>query len=339
MLWRVFKIIIIFILLLAVFFLALYFIFKNKDYSSPNEPQWGVTISTLYVKKLGLNWTEVFQDTINELGVKLLRIPIYWQEVEKTKGKYNFAAVQYMLDESYKKNVNVLLVVGMRQPRWPECHYPVWLNGATTAQIQSQTLKLIKKEVEAFKDHPAVIGWQVENEPLLTLFGKCPDPDPEFLKKEIALVRSLSGQPILITDSGELSLWWRTGALTETLGTTVYRVVWNPLLGFWNYDFIPAAVYHWKASLAKMLHANLNRVIVSELQAEPWVPGYYQSIVTMPLEEQVSVWSPERFRDTLLYAKRIGFDTVYLWGVEWWYWIKKEHGKGEYWEIARELFK
>ena len=37
------------------------------------------------------------------------------------------------------------------------------------------------------------------------------------------------------------------------------------------------------------------------------------------------------------YAKRTGQDTFYLWGAEWWYWMKVKHNQPEIWEEAKKL--
>ena len=39
------------------------------------------------------------------------------------------------------------------------------------------------------------------------------------------------------------------------------------------------------------------------------------------------------------YAKRTGFAGAYLWGAEWWYWLKQEQGVDELWDEAIKLFK
>ena len=45
----------------------------------------------------------------------------------------------------------------------------------------------------------------------------------------------------------------------------------------------------------------------------------------------------QHFRDNVEFARRVGFPEVYLWGVEWWYWIR-EKGDASFWNEARGLF-
>ena len=50
-------------------------------------------------------------------------------------------------------------------------------------------------------------------------------------------------RPVLITDSGELG-WWRPASNWVIFGTTLYRVVWNKYVAYWNYKYlIPPALY------------------------------------------------------------------------------------------------
>ncbi|HLN18986.1 MAG TPA: hypothetical protein VK255_02330, partial [Patescibacteria group bacterium] len=58
-----------------------------------------------------------------------------------------------------------------------------------------------------------------------------------------------------------------------------------------------------------------------------------------PLSEQFKSMSKEKMADNVLFARKAGFSQIYLWGVEWWYWLKTEKNHPEMWDTARELFK
>jgi len=38
------------------------------------------------------------------------------------------------------------------------------------------------------------------------------------------------------------------------------------------------------------------------------------------------------------FAKKVGFPEIYLWGAEWWYWLKITQNHPELWDTAKELF-
>lgn len=68
------------------------------------------------------------------------------------------------------------------------------------------------------------------------------------------------------------------------------------------------------------------------LQGEVWGP---KEIPELSLEEQMAIFSPAYFEKTIAYAKATGFEDYYLWGVEWWYWLRERHSEDRFWEIAR----
>ena len=44
------------------------------------------------------------------------------------------------------------------------------------------------------------------------------------------------------------------------------------------------------------------------------------------------------FKENIDFAKQTGLDKFYLWGSEWWYWMKEEQGQVQIWEEAKKLF-
>jgi hypothetical protein len=208
---------------------------------------------------------------------------------------------------------------------------PGWAKTLSRDQQDARVLALVEAEVRRFKDAPALRRWQVENEPLF-LYGKCPPPDRDLLKQEVELVRSLDARPIQLTDSGELSFWLRSATLADTLGISLYRTVWNRWFGFWFWPLSPSW-YAERIAFTKPLVRG-RQIVVSELQAEPW---FSKPFAETSIEEQYDIISPRRFRDNVEFAARTGASEIYLWGAEWWYWLKLQ-GRDEFWEEARKLF-
>lgn len=318
-------------LLFILLFVADFAISSQKN----QKIQYGVTFSPLYAEELGLDPDEVYQNILNNLGVNKLRIPVYWKEVEESRGAYDFSNTDHLLDLARDKNAKVILVIGHKVPRWPECFPPTWTSDISESALQQSILSLLDKTVEHFQNRPEVVSWQIENEPLLD-FGVCRKLDSAFLNKEVDLVRSKDKRPIIITDSGELSSWIDALRLSDKMGTTMYRTVWNPMLGYLTYPFPPLFYPLKQAIVGSILNLPSKEVFVVELQAEPWPPG--KSLAKTTLSDQLKIFPITQLKDSITFGRKTGFAEQYLWGVEWWYYMKTQ-GHPEYWEHAKTLFK
>lgn len=299
-----------------------------------NDVSWGVTFSQKYARDLGLDWKEAYLAIFDDLGIEKVRIPIYWDFVEAEEGNYYFDEIDWMFEKASEREVEIIPAIGMRVPRWPECHLPDWAEELGKEEQQEKILGLIEEIVLRYREYDNMSYWQVENEPFLVTFGECPWADKGFLKKEVELVRSLDPDtPILISESGEISTWFQGAQIADTVGTSIYRQTWWHAVGG-LYIHVPVAPVHYyrKSNLVDRVFDT--DVICVELQAEPWGPA---PTFIISLEEQEKSMNIDIFKDNIEYAKRTGLPEFYLWGVEWWYWMKTVHEQDEFWEEVRKL--
>jgi hypothetical protein len=322
-----------FVLLLIV---AFYFFKIADNYPWKQDLQhrpgvFGVTFSTKFCSEIGLDWRETYLAILDDLKVKEIRLPIYWDQIEKSDGVYDFSVYDYIIEEGTKRDVKFIVNIGWRLPRWPECHAPEWAVKKSLASTQAKTIKMLEKVVEHYKDNEAVVAWQLENEPFFDIFGVCPASDESFFKRELATVKDRDSRPVIVSASGELSWWEKEAKYGDLFGSTIYRVVWGPYSGYVRYP-IPAWFYRLKAYLVGI--KSENRLVI-ELQAEPWVP--YGNIIYLSPDEAKKSFDIKQFRANLQYAINVNFEKTYLWGVEWWYYQYKNGDKG-YWELARTIF-
>lgn len=295
---------------------------------------WGVVFSQKHAKYLGLDWQETYLALLDDLKVKNVKVASYWDLIEPQEDNYDFTDLDWQVEKAKEHGAEILLVVGMKSARWPECHIPGWAGNLSKEQQQEKILKFLEAAVLHYQNSDVIKGWQVENEPFF-VFGECPWADKEFLKKEVALIKSLDvkQRPVVISDSGEGPFWFNAAKIGDTVGITMYKKVWVSQLGFYfTYPF-PPVFYHRKAELIRRFFDK--EVICVELQAEPWGP---RLLYDTPLEEQQKTMNLEQFRYNIEFAKRTGLKEFYLWGAEWWYWMKNQQGQGTIWEEARKLF-
>jgi hypothetical protein len=179
------------------------------------------------------------------------------------------------------------------------------------------------------------VTWQVENEPFLEVFAfeHCGEHDVALLDTEIALVRKLDpSRPILLTDSGNLGTWRGAYSRGDMFGTSVYVHFWNPELGQFR-TVLPPWVYRVKDNLMGAFYGDKPTVLI-ELAAEPWL---LEPIVRVPLDIQFTRMNLEKFEDILEYAEKTHYEEQYLWGAEWWYWLKLQD-KPEMWNRGQKLY-
>jgi len=298
------------------------------------EITWGVNFSQKHAENLGIDWKENYLALLDDLGVKNIKLITHWDLLELEKDKYDFDDLDWQIKTAEEKGAKLLLVIGMKTPRWPECHIPEWAKNLSKEEQQKEILEILQEIILKYRGRASVWAWQVENEPFFP-FGECPWVDKNFLKKEINLVKSLDPQKreILISDSGEGSFWIRAAQLGDIVGTTLYKRVWFRQLGFYIHYPFPPTFYWRKAEVIKKLFNK--EVICVELQAEPWGPALlYES----PLEEQQKTMNLTQFRYNIEFARKTGLDKFYLWGAEWWYWMKVKQNKPEIWQEAKKLF-
>jgi uncharacterized membrane protein len=303
--------------------------YESLPLPGPSEVRWGVTFSELMTDDLKINADETLRAIIKDLKPGGLRLVAYWNRIEPHKGQYNFKSLDAQMLIAAKANIPVILAIGQRVPRWPECHIPEW------ASPEKDLIPYIIQVVKRYRGYKNILYWQVENEPFLH-FGECKRVNKKLIESEIFIVQGFDpGRKILLTDGGEMGDWYRAAKRGSIFGTTLYRKVYNRFFGQITYPITPE-IYPLKRDIIKFLTDKPDQnFIIIELGTEPWGD---KQIVDMTLNEQLENFSVMDFKDNIDYALKCRFDTYYLWGAEWWYYLKKKQGINSYWNYAAEVF-
>jgi len=327
------KIISIIIIVIAAIFI-LFFYLANREV--PKKIEYGVSFNTMYARELNLDWKKVYDSILEDLGVKKLRLAAHWNIIEPEKDKYNFKELDYQIKKAKENNASIVLGIGRRLPRWPECHVPGWAIDMSWEEQKEEIKSYIETVVERYKDEKHIEMWQVENEPYLTVFAKehCGDLDEDFLQEEIDLVKSLDDtREVLITDSGNLGTWINPYKKGDRFGTSVYVYLWNPDIGPFK-SFLTPSFYRAKISLMEILFGKKESYLI-ELSLEPWL---LQPVVETAKSTQLERMNIDKFREIIAFAKETRFERQYLWGAEWWYFMK-EHDYPDFWDEAKNIYK
>ncbi len=71
---------------------------------------------------------------------------------------------------------------------------------------------------------------------------------------------------------------------------------------------------------------------ITELQAEPFEKS---GMDERHAPRAINGFTPGRLAENVTLARRAGATRVYLWGVEWWAFLRARHGDGRLWEAGR----
>ena len=308
---------------------------KLASRPEPEKIQYGMSFNTLYAKELGLDWKETYLAILDDLGVRHFRLAAHWNLIEPEKDIWNFEELDFQVEEANKRGADVIFSVGRRLPRWPECHTPAWAIDYEWEDQKEEIREYITAVVNRYKDKENIIYWQVENEPFLEVFATehCGMLDVDFLDEEVALVKELDPtREVLVTDSGNIGTWNGAYKRGDLFGTSVYVYLWNPEIGPFK-SFLPASFYRMKAGLMSVIHGKKETLLI-ELSAEPWL---LQPVIETPKSTQLERMSIEKFREIVQFAENTRFEKQYLWGAEWWYFMK-DRNYDDFWEEGKRLF-
>lgn len=290
-----------------------------------------------YARYLGVEPEETM-DAILGLGVKKLRLVSYWSKYEPVEGQYDFTELDWQFRKAEAAGAQVSLSLGLRQPRWPECHAPTWVDDSQpSSQWQPQLERFMTEVVNRYKTSPALESYQIENEFFLKGFGICTNFERERLVSEYRLVKRLDPNHQIIINRSNNGIGIPIyDPKPDTYGISIYKRVWDAGLAkrYLEYPF-PAWYYGFLAGAQKL---NDGRdMIIHEMQAEAWAPNG-RELPEISLEEQNKSFNADRFQKRFDLAEDTGMRDAYMWGAEYWYYRLKVLNDPSVWEVAEKEF-
>ncbi|MDB5184386.1 MAG: hypothetical protein JWN38_194 [Candidatus Saccharibacteria bacterium] len=297
----------------------------------------GVSFIPYYASSLGVDPQQTF-DGLLGIGVKHFRLVSYWNAGEPNQGSYDFSALDWQFAKAEKAGAHITLTVGLRQPRWPECHMPDWAKAEPTTTWTVQLEAYMKAVVERYKNSPALENYQLENEYFLKGFGECTDYSRQRLVNEYALVKQTDPRHPVIVGRSNNDLGTPIGDPTpDEYSVSVYKRVWDA--GFTHryleYPF-PAWSYATLAGVQKITKGK--DMVIGELQAEAWPPNG-KTIPEISLAEQNKSMNAKRLKDRFQYGEATGMRGINLWGGEYWYYRLTVLHDPSLWNVAKQEFK
>ncbi len=317
----------------SMYGIAQWYIFKHHN----DQLHLGVTFIPDYAEYFGLDARDTMRAIIDDLHVKNFRLVSYWEDIEPSPGVFDFSKLDWQFAMANATGAKVSLAIGLRQPRWPECHQPTWVDGQPKSVWYPELKEVMGKVIEHYKSNLALDSYQLENEFFLSVFGECKDFDRARLVDEASFVKSLDPNHTLIISRSNNALGLPVGKPTpDEFGVSVYKRVWDKTLTrrYFEYPF-PAWFYGFLAGAGELLTGK--NMIIHELQAESWLPDGYD-MRTASLAEMNKSLDAKRLKDRFQYAKATGMKSIDLWGVEWWYYRKVKLNDPSLWDVAQTEF-
>jgi hypothetical protein len=331
------KVIVVICVFLGVSIGTMYGIARWYIYSQENQPyNLGLTFVPDYATYLGLDANQALHAMLTQLDITNIRFTSYWTDIEPTKGQYNFTELDQEFSMAQAAHVKVNLSIGLRQPRWPECHIPTWASSQPYSQWKPELMSYIQTVVNRYKNNPALGSYELENEYFLKAFGTCTNYSRTRLVEELALVKKLDpNHPVIISRSNNVVGTPIGKPTPDEFGVSVYKRVWDSYITHRYFEYpIPAWFYGFLAGTEKIVTGK--NTIIHELQAEPWPPT---SMLQASQAEQAKSMNASILKSRFQYGEATGIKTIDLWGAEWWYYEKVKFHNSSDWDVAKQEFK
>jgi len=283
-------------------------------------------------------------------GAKYVRLSVEWSQVEPAEGVYDFRLVDALLAEAGRHGTSVLLTVGIKAQRHPEYYIPPWvlakvqLHGVTTISdlppLRDPALAMVRAVAAHVAASPAIDSWGADNEPFVPsaraeewVIGR------DFVDEEVRILHELDPlhRPVVVNHAQHFVFdrrWRDALADSDILGTSIYP--------YRNYDLpglhlvVPIVEIGPfgpnYAAQARAAHKKGGQFWITEMQGEPWAD---HDIRLVTPDHPLPDVTPGHFRDDIDYARRTGADRVYLWGAEWWLFMREKYGDETWMALGR----
>jgi hypothetical protein len=310
-------------------------------HTQPKPPVIGVSFIPGYAQYLGVD-PQATMDSLIGIGVRDFRLVSYWNDAEPEPGRYDFTQLDWQFQKAEAAHAKISLSLGLRQPRWPECHLPDWARTEPESRRQPQLKAYMAAVINRYKDSPALSSYQIENEFFLQGFGTCNEipgsRNRANLISEYNLVKKLDSRHPAIISRSNNALGWPVGEpQPDEFGVSVYKRVWDAGVTrrYLEYPF-PAWYYAFLAGGQKMITGR--DMIVHEMQAEAWAPNG-QELPKISLAEQNKSLDAKRLKDRFEYGRATGMPEIYMWGAEYWYYRQQILHDPSLWNVAKTEFR
>jgi hypothetical protein len=307
----------------------------------PAPPLVGFSYSPLASQWAGRDPAEDLSTLLDATNPDLVRLPIYWDDVQPSPDRLDFTSVDNLLavvaghNKAAPRITRVVLTVGARNFLYPELHMPAWASPRQQPNLDEiQSGKAYRwyfdTSITRYRASPLLYAWQVENEPLDTVINDWTGDDnvsPEQLAWEMGEVHHLDPKheavtttyngvntavdllelmaPQLVYHMGTVGHPEATLQLGDALGLDLY--VDGPSVPLRDVASVSLRS-QWKqqtvAFWASRAHSMGKNMWLAEMQAQPW--------------DATGSFTPQDVVKSASDYRQVPLQVVLLWGSQTW---------------------
>jgi hypothetical protein len=345
---------------------------RDMPVEPAGEAPLGISFRPLQAEALGLDAHAVL-DELLAYPFPVIRLAAYWDRMEPAPGEFDPSWLDWQVDAAERAGKRIVICTGpVKAFGYPEFFVPAHRLPASLPEgrlVTPQThqplleagIEFLTRVIGRYAERDAVIGWQVEHEAV--------DPlgvehswrlSAGFAAAEVAAARAADpSRPVMlngflpVTVPVAAAQWWRTrdqgdsldvaAELADTVGIDYYSRHALAARGPWALYLDGAAGQlgpRRYRKLARRAAAAGKRVMISEIQAEPWEavtvppsgPGGYGMYSCLP--EHVIA----NYNRCARWSRRVGpAASAYLfWGAEYWV-LRARQGDLSYLDAFRRI--
>src|SRR5256886_13945512 len=175
--------------------------------------QVGISFSPVRAGYLGLDYRSAFK-RLEAMHFRVIRLSSYWDQVDND----GYHQLDWLMTEAQRARQPIALTVGMKALGWPEFYVPTSVMDVTSlnqgqdvasdSSLRAATLAFVEDTVLRYRENPALVAWQIENEPFNRAGPQRLWIDAEFLRDEITSVRQLDAhhRPLIVNAFSHFNL-------------------------------------------------------------------------------------------------------------------------------------
>lgn len=326
----------VFVLAAAAFLLGS----ETWPHAQPAAPLVGFSFSPDTSISAGRDPTQDLALLLDSTQPDLVRLPIYWEDIEPTPDQLDFESIDPLLKVVASHNraalhpTRVVLTVGARNFLYPELHEPDWAGPRQQpfldqAQASEAYRQYFDSSIKRYRASPLLYAWQVENEPLDQVGNVLTGADQisaSQLDWEVGEVHLLdpAHQAVVTTYDGlnvyvDLMQLYARGLLgdaynghpeaaldaADVLGLDLYvdgpNVPYRHLTTMYlREEWKQQALHFWAGRASKQGKA----LWLAEMQAQPW--------------QDANTFKPKDLLASAVDYRQENLQVVLMWGVETW---------------------